>query len=66
MMKLILPKSRDEISDVILDGYSSMVVIGANGSGKSRFGTEIIKKNKNAVKISALNSLYFFVPERKN
>lgn len=66
MMKLILPKSRDEISDVVLDGYNSMVVIGANGSGKSRFGTEIIKKNKNAVKISALNSLYFFVPDRKN
>ena len=63
-MKLILPKARQEISATVLEGYSTLVVMGANGSGKSKFGTEIIKRNKQAVKISALNSLYFFVPQK--
>lgn len=64
IMKLILPKARQEISSTVLDGYSTLVVMGANGSGKSKFGTEIIKRNKQAVKISALNSLYFFLPQK--
>lgn len=63
-MKLILPKAQEEISATVLEGYSTLVVMGANGSGKSKFGTEIIKRNKQAVKISALNSLYFFVPAK--
>lgn len=65
-MKLILPKSQEEISASVLDGYSTLVVMGANGSGKSKFGTEIIKRNKQAVRISSLNSLYFFVPAKES
>lgn len=65
-MKLILPKAQDELSASVLDGYSTLVVMGANGSGKSKFGTEIIKRNKQAVRISALNSLYFFLPSRES
>ncbi|MGL5317593.1 MAG: DUF4435 domain-containing protein, partial [Bacteroidales bacterium] len=63
-MKLILPKAQKEISSSVLEGYSTLVVMGANGSGKSKFGTEIIKRNKQAVKISALNSLSYVVPQK--
>lgn len=40
-MEIVLPKREDEKESIVLESPKSIVVIGANGAGKSRFGQEI-------------------------
>jgi len=56
-MKILLPNKKGEINNPEIDSRV-IVVIGANGSGKSRFGTEIEKTYSDEVhRISAQKSL---------
>ena|ERR1035437_6446479 len=57
-MKIILPKRINTNPDITLDNAKRVVVIGANGSGKTRFGAEIEAKYSNQThRISAQKSL---------
>ena len=40
-MEIKLPAKKGETSDKTISGVMNMVVVGANGAGKSRFGKEI-------------------------
>ena len=40
-MEIVLPKREDEKESIVLESPKNIVVIGANGAGKSRFGQEI-------------------------
>ena len=56
-MKIILPKKLNSEESITIDP-KSIVVIGANGSGKTRFGTDIENRhNKQTHRISAQKSL---------
>lgn len=56
-MKIILPKKLNSEESITIDP-KSIVVIGANGSGKTRFGTDIENRyNKETHRISAQKSL---------
>ena len=57
-MDILLPKKRGEETDKKISGVTNMVIVGANGSGKSRFGKEIEKRYKeNTFRISALKTV---------
>ncbi len=56
-MNIILPKKLNSQEDVTIDS-NCIVVIGANGAGKTRFGTDIENRyNKQTHRISAQKSL---------
>ena len=56
-MEIILPKKIDHPDDIVINS-SHIVVIGANGSGKTRFGTDIeTRYNRQTHRISAQKSL---------
>ncbi|MGL4992975.1 MAG: DUF4435 domain-containing protein [Bacteroidales bacterium] len=55
-MNIILPPSRVPLPITDLHGYNSIVVVGANGSGKSRFGNELARLNSNALMLSLLKA----------
>lgn len=56
-MEIILPKKKDSQDEIKIDS-SSIVIIGANGSGKTRFSTSIEKRyDSNTHRISAQKSL---------
>jgi hypothetical protein len=56
-MEIILPKKTGHPDDIVIN-TSHIVVIGANGSGKTRFGTDIeTRYNKKTHRISAQKSL---------
>ncbi|MGL4410816.1 MAG: DUF4435 domain-containing protein [Bacteroidales bacterium] len=55
-MNIILPQSRVPLPNSALEGYNSIVVVGANGSGKSRFGNELVRLNSNATMLSLLQA----------
>ncbi len=57
-MEIILPIKKGEITDKKISGVVNMVVVGANGAGKSRFGKEIEKRyGENTFRISALKTV---------
>ena len=57
-MDIVLPKKKGEETDKKISGVTNMVIVGANGSGKSRFGKEIEKRYKeNTFRISALKTV---------
>ena len=51
-MKIQIPKS-DQSDQEEFDIESGLVIIGANGSGKTRFGSKIEQLNANSKRISA-------------
>jgi len=56
-MEIILPQKTDHPDDIVINSCH-MVVIGANGSGKTRFGTDIeTMYNEQTHRISAQKSL---------
>lgn len=55
-MNIILPQSRQQQPSLLLEGYNSMVLLGANGSGKSRFGLEMVRLNENATMLTLLEA----------
>ena len=56
-MEIILPKKKDSQDEIKIDS-NSIVIIGANGSGKTRFSTNIEKRyDTNTHRISAQKSL---------
>lgn len=55
-MKIVVPKNSIS-GDTQIDVESSLVIVGANGSGKTRFGSHIEKSNSNAKRISAQRML---------
>lgn len=60
-MKLLLPKKINDKTDSVLDtqNANTVVIIGANGAGKSSFGKELIKLHPDlSEKISGVSSLY--------
>ena len=57
-MDIVLPKKRGEETDKKISRVTNMVIVGANGAGKSRFGNEIEKCYKeNTFRISALKTV---------
>lgn len=60
-MKLTLPQKRNEKAGAVLDTQTAntVVIIGANGAGKSSFGKELIRQHQGvSERISGLSSLY--------
>lgn len=56
-MKINLPRKKDHLENIEIDA-SKIVVIGANGSGKTRFGSKIEEEYlDNTLRISAQKSL---------
>ena len=51
--------STPNIIDFDFDKYNSITIIGANGSGKSRFGAFLEEKLQNSFRISSLKTLSF-------
>lgn len=57
-MDIVLPIKKGEETDKLVSGVINMVVVGANGAGKSRFGSEIEKRyGDKTFRISALKSV---------
>jgi ABC-type branched-subunit amino acid transport system ATPase component len=57
-MKLVLPKKINSPVDIVFEDVKSIVVIGANGSGKTRFGSRIEESYNNQThRVSAQKSL---------
>lgn len=57
-MEILLPTKKGETTDKKISGVVNMVVVGANGAGKSRFGREIENRYKeNTFRISALKTV---------
>ncbi|MDD2436660.1 MAG: DUF4435 domain-containing protein [Massilibacteroides sp.] len=68
-MKLILPKKQGSGSSEVLDTQdtNTVVIIGANGAGKSSFGEELYEQHVDrAEKISGVSSLYLNRVEREH
>ena len=62
-MDIVLPIKKGEETDKVVSGVITMVVVGANGAGKSRFGSEIEKRYADKTfRISALKSVIFDIP----
>ena len=60
-MKLTLPRRRDgkEAAALNLDEHHSVVIIGANGAGKTRFTSAVVASlGEKAFRLSALDALY--------
>ncbi len=58
IMEILLPSKNDNSKHEKLINPKAVTIIGANGSGKSRFGDEIERTQKNAsFRISAFNAL---------
>ncbi|MFZ2193535.1 MAG: DUF4435 domain-containing protein [Candidatus Moraniibacteriota bacterium] len=55
-MKIIIPKSSQDDTEEF-DLESGLVIIGANGAGKTRFGSKIENLNQNSKRISAQRML---------
>lgn len=57
-MEIILPTKKGENQEVKISNVQNMVIVGANGAGKSRFGYEIESRYQaNTFRISALNTV---------
>lgn len=57
-MDIILPRKTGEESETLLKNADKLVIVGANGAGKSLFGSEIEKRYfDRTFKISALNTI---------
>lgn len=59
MKKIILPKRGSGSPNEEIEEIHSLVIVGANGSGKSRLGLWIENKNPSAYRISAQRALQF-------
>ncbi len=60
-MKLTLPPQLDSTREVIDDDSRRIIIIGANGSGKTRFTERLVEETGMSMpvfRISALNALY--------
>lgn len=58
MIDIKIPKSNsDEVENIAIE--KNMVIVGANGSGKTRLGSEIEQKNESTKRISAQRYLQF-------
>lgn len=60
-MQLTLPQRTNGSAplEMNLDGVSSLIIIGANGAGKTRFTTAVVESlGKKALRLSALDGLY--------
>lgn len=65
-MEIVLPKKSNSAESVILKDPHNIIIIGANGAGKSRFGRAIERRYADCVfRISAGNALCL-VPEKKS
>ncbi|MDD6210183.1 MAG: DUF4435 domain-containing protein [Bacteroidales bacterium] len=59
-MNLQLPPQTPNLSEIKIECPCSVVVIGANGSGKSRFGKQILALNlPKGIRIAALSGIYY-------
>ncbi|MBR2475169.1 MAG: AAA family ATPase, partial [Bacteroidaceae bacterium] len=57
-MEIKLPAKKGETADKTISGVINMVIVGANGAGKSRFGKEIEQRYyDNTFRISALKTV---------
>ena len=57
-MEITLPPKNDLSERIVLQNPHNIVIIGANGAGKSRFGEEIEREYpEQTFRISALNSV---------
>lgn len=57
-MEIILPQHKNGGKETKLTNITNMVIVGANGAGKSRFGKEIERRYQdNTFRISALNTV---------
>ena len=58
-MNLILPKKLNSSDTPVIENPGVLVVIGANGSGKSSFGKDIVSRYSDyAVNISGMRALF--------
>ncbi len=58
-MEIVLPPQRNGQSDILPTSGENVIIIGANGAGKTRFTDRLISEmSDSAYRISALNALY--------
>ncbi|MCP9610995.1 DUF4435 domain-containing protein [Coprobacter tertius] len=58
-MNIVLPKKNQNKEEVLLQDPHNIIIIGANGTGKSRFGREIERRYSDcSFRISASDALY--------
>lgn len=58
-MEIMLPPQKNGVNDILRSSGESVIIIGANGAGKTRFTDWLISEmSDRAYRISALNALY--------